>query len=200
MGALNYLGLMTHVHTFDDLSEAKLAETWGIRFASGGSDPEFRFGNPYRLVELDDRFGRHAKVDNPPAREHRHLTVERAYWFDDANAPEWMRGSIDGNDGGGHLVLHCAEWLTGEPYTQYKKFMRKADGAFVLRADGEPDVNAVLSGAYWTHETTGVRDFHLHIRSEDYRKMKPGVPYRLVPLNDSDYKWRVAERLTVTRD
>src|SRR5262249_48002416 len=58
----NYLGLMIHVHTFNDLSEANLAATWGTRYARGLRDDVFRHSNPYRLLEVSDHFGRYARV------------------------------------------------------------------------------------------------------------------------------------------
>ena len=42
----NYLGLMIHVHTFRDLSEANLAATWGTRYATGRRDDVFPHGKP----------------------------------------------------------------------------------------------------------------------------------------------------------
>ncbi len=67
----NTMGLLTHVNTFNDLSEVPLAATWGKRYALGERDEVFRYGNPYRCVELSDHFGKFAKVENPEAREHR---------------------------------------------------------------------------------------------------------------------------------
>ena len=58
---------MIHVHTFNDLSEANLAPTWGARFALGQRDKVFRHNNPYRTLEVSDHFGKYAEVPNPPA-------------------------------------------------------------------------------------------------------------------------------------
>src|SRR5207237_4897401 len=60
-----YLGLMIHAHTFRDLSEANLAATWGTRYAKGRRDDVFRHGNPYRLMEVSDHFGKYAREANP---------------------------------------------------------------------------------------------------------------------------------------
>ena len=65
--ARNYLGLMIKVHTFNDLSEANLAATWGTRFARGPRDDVFQHNNPYCLIEVSDHFGKYASVPNPPA-------------------------------------------------------------------------------------------------------------------------------------
>src|SRR5262249_19552667 len=77
----NYLGLMIHVHTFNDLSEANLAATWGKRYARGFKDEEFPHSNPYRLLEVSDHFGKYAKVPNPAAdKDHKEITIGKAYW------------------------------------------------------------------------------------------------------------------------
>lgn len=50
----NYLGLMVHVNTFDDLSTANLTPTWGVRYADGLRDQTFQFSNPYRTTTISD--------------------------------------------------------------------------------------------------------------------------------------------------
>src|SRR5262249_10484856 len=68
------MGLLTHVNTFNDLSEVPLAATWGKRYALGERDAEFRYSNPYRCVELSDHFGKFARLENSEAKEHRIIT------------------------------------------------------------------------------------------------------------------------------
>src|SRR5262245_56368924 len=70
-----YFGLMVHVHTFNDLGEAGLAPTWGARYGLGKRDEVFKHANPYRTTALDDHFGQYADVPNPPATEHKRLTL-----------------------------------------------------------------------------------------------------------------------------
>jgi hypothetical protein len=77
------MGMMTHVHTFDDLSEAGLAETWGRRYGRGLRDDTFRNSNPYRTTEISDRFGIHCKLDNPDVEEWKVARITRVYW------PNW---------------------------------------------------------------------------------------------------------------
>jgi len=64
----NYLGLMTHLYTFTDLSKIDLARTWGWRYAKSGRCKTFRCSNPYTAVSISDQFGRHAKIPNPKVR------------------------------------------------------------------------------------------------------------------------------------
>ncbi|MHC4619517.1 MAG: transglutaminase domain-containing protein [Planctomycetota bacterium] len=60
-------GLHTHVYTFNDLSEANLAPTWGRRYGKGERSVVFKHSNPYSAVVISDLFGKHSNVPNPPA-------------------------------------------------------------------------------------------------------------------------------------
>jgi predicted metalloprotease with PDZ domain len=59
-------GLHTHLYTFNDLSEADLAHTWGWRYGKGDKNDVFKHSNPYSAVALSDQFGRHSDLANPP--------------------------------------------------------------------------------------------------------------------------------------
>ncbi len=63
---IHCFGLHTHLYTFNDLSEADLAPTWGLRYGKGIKDDIFGHSNPYTAVEMSDSFGRYCKIDNPP--------------------------------------------------------------------------------------------------------------------------------------
>ena len=156
----NYLGLMVHVHTFNDLSEAKLAETWGTRYATGRRDETFPRNNPYRLLEVSDHFGKYAKEPNPPAAEHTSITIGKAYWLGSKGMHAWLRERAGGpsQDGSGRLFFHGEEWLNNAgDYLQYKAFLWRADPEFVLKAKGQPDVKARLGGAYYTYSSEKLR-------------------------------------------
>jgi transglutaminase-like putative cysteine protease len=55
----NSLGLTTHIYTCASLSDAPLAETWGMRYFtySGKSSTRFSSVNPYRLISIRECFG-----------------------------------------------------------------------------------------------------------------------------------------------
>src|SRR4029453_12537032 len=115
---------MVHVHTFNDLSEAGLAATWGTRYALGQRDDVFKHSNPYRTVSLDDHFGKYADGPNPPAAEHKRLTISKVYWADAKEAPESVRASpTNAGPGSGRLYVHVDEWFdnAGE-HLQYRPF------------------------------------------------------------------------------
>jgi hypothetical protein len=200
----NYLGLMIHVHTFNDLSEANLAATWGSRFAKGQRDDLFPHSNPYRLMEVSDHFGKYAKVPNPPAdKEHKQITIVKAYWPEAKDAPaeirelRWSKPS-----GSGRFFVHCEEWLENAGgYLQYKLFMRRSDRSFVLRAKGQPDISCEISMNFFTLNSRNLRELEVIIPAANYAKMTKGVAYTLHPVNGrKGYEWKVQSGLSVTRE
>jgi hypothetical protein len=199
-----YMGLMLHVHTFRDLSDANLAGTWGKRYALHERDDVFRQNNPYQTVELGDHFGKHGRVPNPPAaeKEHRHITISKAYWFDSKDTPELVRtGAPQPQDGSGQLFIHGEEWFDNAgDYLQYKAFMKQSDRQLVLRAPGRQDVKGHVSMTFFTHASRNIRELEVLIPPEELAKMAKGVPYTLHPANGNPgYVWRVKEGVTITR-
>jgi RNA polymerase sigma factor (sigma-70 family) len=209
----NYLGLMIKVHTFNDLSEANLAATWGTRYAKGLRDEVFKHSNPYCLLEVSDHFGKSAKVPNPPAdHELKQVTIDKAYWPDAKDAPDEVRKMANlalGDNMELHLQLggdrrfyiHCREWLDNAgDYLQYKLFMRRADTNFVLRAQGRPDVSCQISMNFYTHRSRNHCELEVVIPSAEAAKMVSGVAYSLHPVNGKKgYEWKVHEGVTLTR-
>jgi len=53
---VHLFGLTTHLYTFDDLSNANLAPTWGWRYGKQITDDVFKYGNPYTAIMLSDVF------------------------------------------------------------------------------------------------------------------------------------------------
>jgi hypothetical protein len=199
----NYLGLMIHVHTFKDLSEANLAATWGTRYARGRCDEPFPHSNPYRLLEVSDHFGKYATVPNPPADEHRRVTIGKAYWPESDAAPATVRELRWGKEpGSGRFFVHCGEWLENVgDYLQYKLFMRRADTHFVLRAKGRPDVACQVSMNFYTDHSRNLCELEVAIPPAEYAKMARGVAYSLHPVNGKKgYEWKVREGVSLTRE
>jgi len=196
------MGLLTHIHTFNDLSESGLTKTWGWRYGKGERDEIFKTSNPYRTTEISDRFGIYSKLANPTVeiKEHKVITITKAYWHNSENAPDLVKKSDWARPiGTGRLFIHGDEWFKGEPYTQYKDFMRKADPNFKLVATQVPEVKGSLSLSYITHMSTGVREMEILIPPEEYVKLKRGVEYKLVPFNENkNYNWKVKSDLRIT--
>jgi hypothetical protein len=199
-----YLGLMVHVHTFNDLSDANLAATWGTRFAKGMRDKEFPHSNPYRLLEVSDHFGKYAKVPNPPAKnEHRTITIDKLYWHDAKDAPAEARKMPSGAQRGGRsFYVHCEEWLEDAgDYLQYKRFMWRSDRNFVLKAKGKPDVPCQISTSFVAGGSKKLRELEVIIPPPGYAKMARGVAYTLRPANGKkQYRWKVRDGVSITRE
>jgi hypothetical protein len=195
-----YFGLMIHVHTFNDLSEAKLAPTWGVRYALGKRDDVFKHSNPYRTIALGDHFGKYADVPNAPAQEHKRITISRIYWADGKDAPEMVRNSR-ASSGSGRLFVHGEEWFDNAgDYLQYRPFLQKVDGNFMLRARGRPDIRCRASSLFLTSRSQNIREFEVVIPPEEFARMASDVPYALHPTNaKKDYRWEVKDGLTITR-
>jgi hypothetical protein len=200
----NYLGLMIHVHTFNDLSEANLTATWGIRYGHQKRDSVFQHSNPYRTIAIDDHFGQFARVSNPEAtKEHKQITITKIYWPDAKDAPSQIQDAKGASipSGATRLWLHGDEWFDDAgDYLQYKLFLGRVDGNFVLRSKGHEALKCHLSGLYVTLASQKVREMELVISSEEYAKMTKGTAYTLEPVNSKpNYKWKVRVGLTITR-
>ncbi len=201
------MGLHTHVLTFRDLSESRLAETWGKRYALNLRSRELPTANPYTVLEISDHFGAYAKIPNPkvaPVADHRVLTIDRVYWLRSAECPDWVKSmQAERDEKRGVVVLfHAAEWFPDQSYPQYRRFLDKADAAFTLRTQGEPDIPARLTGSFYTSGTSGSVDraIAMAIAQADYARMKIGVPYQLVPANGKpDVSWAVKESARLTK-
>jgi len=197
------MGLLTHIHTFNDLSESGLTKTWGWRYGKDERDEIFKTSNPYRTLEISDRFGIYSKLDNPTVeiKEHKTITIYKLYWRDSKDAPDIVRNNeYVKSDGAGYLFVHGEEWFKGEHYTQYKDFMSKADPHFKLIADGYPSIHGRLSSLYITDETQELREIEIKIEAKEYERMQKGVPYRLVPNNSNEkYQWKVPENIRITK-
>jgi hypothetical protein len=198
------LGLMIHVHSFRDLSDANLAATWGTRYAKGERDDVFKHSNPYRLMEISDHFGKHAKVPNPPAAEHKSITIGKAYWLGSKEVPAAIRGHVGEppQDGSGRLFFHGEEWFDDAgDYLQYKAFLWRAGQEFVLKAKGRPDVKARLGGTYHTLASEKVREMEVIIPATEFANMARGAAYTIQPVKGKNgYEWKVRDGLTVTRE
>ena len=196
------MGLLTHVNTFNDLSEVPLAATWGKRYATGERDAVFRYGNPYRCEEVSDHFGKFAKVENPEVREHRALTISRAYWADDPEAHDTIKETkwLSHSDGSRSLLLHGEEWLDDESGPQYRPFLEAAGKEFLFKADGHPDVHGRITTSSITWHSRNLHEIELLIPREEYARMEPGVEYTLAPPNDvAGYEWKTKGKVAIMR-
>jgi hypothetical protein len=190
------------VHTFNDLSEAKFAPTWGRRYALGLRDEQFKYGNPYRTLEISDLFGRDSKVRNSAGQEHKTITITKAYWLESKFTPDIIRRAARRpKEGEGHLYLHADEWFADQGKEQYMAFLRDVDRGFIFRAKGQPDVMGQVQLSFWTDGNTKLREILLVVPKNDYAQMAKGTAYTIHPVNDvANYKWKVKDGVTISRE
>jgi hypothetical protein len=66
-------------------------------------------------------------------------------------------------------------------------------------AEQAPSVRGSLSSGYVTDEDAGLREIEILITPDEYRKLKRGVAYKLLPANEKEsYKWQVRKDLRIT--
>jgi hypothetical protein len=195
-----YFGLMIHVHTFNDLSEANLAPTWGVRYALEKRDAVFQHSNPYRTISLDDHLGQYANVPNAPAPEHTAITITRLYWPESEGTSELVRNARSCASGV-RFFIHGEEWFDDAgDYLQYRPFLSGVDLNFVLRAQGQPEIPCRASSLFLTLASQSIREFEVVIPAHEFGKMAKGVAYTLHPTNaKAGYAWKVKDGLTLTR-
>jgi hypothetical protein len=183
------MGMLTHVLTFADLSEAGLAQTWGKRHGLQERDTTFQYGNPYRTTELSDRFGIHASIENPSNSEPKVAPITKAYWYFSAERPASIPAESVKPGQDGHLLVHV-----DLEFADLKAIYPKLDRGFLLTAEGQPTVRAQAERGFWNMEC------YLRIPAEQFASMTPGVPYQLTPAKtDAEFHWLVRDGVSVIK-
>jgi hypothetical protein len=200
----HYFGLLTHIYTCSSLSEARLAQTWGMRYfrypGQSGSKPEDRDQpklssiNPYRLLSIHDHFGAKAHLDNPPVPELHTVTIAALLTKGSPAIPSWVREDVWQKTGSDFLISF-PEWLPDNP-NQMREFQKRVGREFLLTAAGHAPVKARLGGLDLSQGDGQFQAFGAQIAPEDKTNVVPGVPYRIEPANTSDtYRWALAPDL-----
>lgn len=183
------MGLLTHVNTFNDLSEADLAESWGLRYGKGNRDSTFRHSNPYCTTEISDRFGLYCEMPNPAVKELKQVTITKVYWFFSDERPKWIPEDSVRKNNDGHILVHV-----NVPFDDVAVIYPKLDKDFVLSAKGHPTIQAKAERGYWNSEC------YIRIPENEMTKMVKGVPYRLAPENpNQEYQWIVDKEVCIMR-
>jgi hypothetical protein len=192
-----FLGLMVHVHTFVDHSQAGLVG-WGNRHAHPLHAQLFGGPNPYSCVSLSDQFGPHSKVEDEPLGLSA-ATIARLYWYDDPARDPGLSTDLGARDGAAHFFAHIASDASADS-GDFMEFYRTVDKQFVLRAPERADVPARGIIKYWIDSSKGINDFILRIEPADYARMEPGVAYRLDWTGEAESPaWKVADSATLSR-
>jgi hypothetical protein len=202
----HYLGLMTHVGTYRDVSEMDIPRTWGRRYGLGENDaPTLSSSNPYMLIKAQgEHVGRFAHVDEPAAvpeaavasaapAELQTVTIVAVVPPDAPTVPAFVRGKPPSD------VLICiAEWLPGQDYHQMRAFEGRVGHTFVLKLAGHPGVHLELDGGKFSAGDGTFQAFGARVVAEDRTKVVPGATYTLEPQDTSTtYRWTVNPGLVV---
>ena len=183
------MGMLTHVLTFRDLSDAELTKTWGKRYGLGERDDTFPGSNPYRTTEISDRFGIHSKLQNTPFEVPKLAVISKAYWFFSERRPSWIPAESVQPKSDGHLLLHVDLAMD-----DLKALYPKLNTEFVLTAEGQPSVHARAERGFWNEEC------YVRIAEDQFALMVPGVPYELTPgKTDRQHQWRVEGKLEIVK-
>ena len=139
------------------------------------------------LARLDNRLG-HLESEVSAASAENELTamtIDSVSWSD-GDAPVF---SILG--GQRTLLCHVVEW---RGYGKMLRFIRKADPAFALEADGHPAVEARMVTGGICNSDGSTRFGMLTVSG----KLDPSTRYRLRPINENEqYRWSVPADLVV---
>ncbi len=191
------LGLMVHVHTFEDHSEAGLIG-WGNREVHPLHASLFGGPNPYSCISLSDLFGPHAEITNQLLSGLREATIGRIYWYDDPQRGPKLTTGLGPQDGAGYFFAHIEDTDSSFGGSDYMEFWRAADKHFVLRSRGHHDVPAHGIQKYWYD--SGINDFILRIEPADFARMALGVEYELAfDGQDEPLRWNIANEVAITR-
>jgi hypothetical protein len=187
------LGLMVHVHTFNDHSQAGLV-AWGRREAHPQHATLFGGPNPYSCVSLSDSFGAHCQVPNESLVALRELQIQRLYWYDDPDRNPRLSTQLPEPDGSGYFFAHFdAAAVDG---SDARDFYLAAPKEFVLRASGRQDVPASGMMKFWGDSG----DFILRIEPAAFERMERGVEYELVwNGKDEGLRWKIGKDATIAR-
>ncbi len=191
----NSFGLITHLLTFNDLSDAKLAQTWGINCPWVKKSPFFGKNNPYNASSVSDLFGSHCRLQNPDA-DLKELKVLGAYWDGDS----YLEGLKPKKRNSFFIETDWdREYFS---FSVLDPFLDKAGPEFELVKDEKTRITARLyeGNCYHTSKGKELCGFWVTIYDKKYTQIDRGVPYKLVPKKqDGECKWVMGEDITLTR-
>jgi len=142
-------GLITHVATFSDWADARMADTIGRRQTLRRYDDRFGGRNPYATLTLRDEFGPHCTLANPPLPPPG-ARLTAVYWGDGPDVPDDVREWFRRNQAFG-LVAR----IDGLPdLDAVTRFLADTDRSARLTAGGNPPLDVALDSRWqwWKHD------------------------------------------------
>jgi len=192
----HYFGLLTHIYTCADLSQAQLPQTWGMRFFHYPADqPKLSSVNPYRLISVTDHFGTNSHLSNPPVppAELQTVTIIGLYGTNSSEVPKFFKQSWQGMASRPDMpdfLIAIQEWIPDAP-NQMRALQGRIGREFVLKAPDHPQLRAHLTQLDMT-SSGEFQAFGAQIDEADKGKLVRGLPYSIEPINTNDkYRWKV---------
>ena len=187
-------GLMTHIATFRDWSDAKMPETVGRRQGLRIRNDVFGGSNPYSTISLRDSFGPHCELRNPPVEEVG-LRVVRFFWTDSEELPRDIRATCARSNRFG-LIAHVGDAGSA---AKLRSFLASADLRVLLEAKRRKTLQIGFDAGCWWFRNDGAW-IYVPFGPADRRDLVKGVPYALRPRNaKKGFSWVVDEGLRITR-
>jgi hypothetical protein len=124
--------------------------------------------------------------------------VNSLYWLDDERVPKW----VDKSNKPRTFLIGIEEWCQGQDHRQLEELRANAGFRFVLKADGQEDVEINEKNYSGTCSAGNgeFQAFFVKLNESQSHRIVGGPAYRLEPLNDSnEYFWTVNNGVTLTK-
>ena len=185
-------GLTTHVLTVRDWADARMGLTVGRRQELGLRDDVFRTQNPYRTLAVDDAFGPHVRIENPPFDPEAPLEeveLARAFWASSDERPGRLGLSgVDLETDRVHAFLAASLDGRDHEHADVVAFWDAAGKELRLQPDEGEAVPARAIRGFWSFRDQAAPNlyFLLAIDERDRARMPSGARYAIVPASPED--------------
>ena len=129
----------------------------------------------------------------------------QGYWADkainkevfDEKVPEWVKKNPEPQT----FLIAIAQWHQGQDHTQLTEFKDNAGFRFILKAQGQKDIEITQDnfGGTCSQGDGRFQVFDVRMNDSQYSQIQRHLTYKLEPVNDSDeYFWTVNDDVALT--
>jgi len=173
-----------------DAQRKNIYMAFSTKFAAWSYWLKFDWGNDSVSVYKDAEEDKILKTDNAQLTD---VHIIAAYW--DGALPN---RKAEPKPDVPHFWILINEWLKEKDVSQLYEFSTRAARELTLKAQGHPDIKAVITKGTITMEN--LRGFMFKINDEDFPKMVPDISYTIHIENVSAiYKWIVEDGVSLVR-
>ena len=181
-------GMITHVATFGDWSEAEAHRTIGMRQESDDKNDRFGFRNPYSCISLRDQIGVHAEIDFPEYAAPS-PTIQAIHWSDDPELPERILNNFQERNRKG-----CVAVITSVgSLTEFTELLASNDRTVRLTAQKDDAPGFIKTqldrGCFWIGD--GVAKIYIPLSDAQRSSLSKDTDYLVQPVSE---KWRVTDK------